>query len=362
MAGMDLSAFRDLFPALRRHVWLATPSQAPGATPVADALRDAIGEWADGDRDWPAYDESAQRTRQQIAALLGLGGPHDIALVQSVAEAAATVAGGLPAGSRVVVGADEYRSNLFPWLAARDRGVDVHEVPMPGGALPGDVLAAAVGERTTLVAVSAVQSATGYRTDLRPVAARCARTGTRLFVDATQSAGVLPLGVEPDFVAVHGYKWLVGPRGAAWLYVRPDRLGDVRPIAPNHKSTTRPWSDYYGGPLDLAPDARRLDMSLGWPAWAAAGTALDLVAALDPAAVEAHCLGLAASFRARCPLPALPSGLPSHIVSVAAPPGAAQALAAAGVKATVRAGHLRLGFHAFNTEADVETALRALPR
>jgi selenocysteine lyase/cysteine desulfurase len=101
-----------------------------------------------------------------------------------------------------------------------------------------------------------------------------------------QSAGVLPLGVEPDWVAVHGYKWLLAPRGAAWLHVRPDRVAGTRPLAPNHKGTTSPWTDYYGGPLALAPDARRFDMSLGWPAWAAAGTALDLVASLDSATVD----------------------------------------------------------------------------
>jgi selenocysteine lyase/cysteine desulfurase len=120
-----------------------------------------------------------------------------------------------------------------------------------------------------------------------------------------QSAGVLPLGVEPDWVAVHGYKWLLAPRGAAWLHVRPDRVAGTRPLAPNHKGTTSPWTDYYGGPLALAPDARRFDMSLGWPAWAAAGTALDLVASLDPATVEAQCVGLAEAFRTECRLRAL---------------------------------------------------------
>ncbi len=92
---MDPAAFRVLFPVLRRQVWLATPSQAPGSVPVAAALRAAVGQWMDGDREWPAYDEQAQRTRGQIAALLGLGAAGDVALLQSVAEAAATVAGGL---------------------------------------------------------------------------------------------------------------------------------------------------------------------------------------------------------------------------------------------------------------------------
>ncbi|MEV0148871.1 MULTISPECIES: aminotransferase class V-fold PLP-dependent enzyme [unclassified Nonomuraea] len=368
---MNLDAFRACFPVLDRLAWFTTPSSPPAPLPVTRALRAEIDDWEAGEVSWPRRDEAAQRTRGQFARLMRAAppgaGPGEVALVQSVAEAAATVAASLPPGSRVVVGAEEYRSNLFPWLDAARRGLRVELVPMPDGRLSGEALAGAVTPGTALVAVSHVQSATGWRVDLEPVAARCRETGARLFVDATQSAGVLPLppGVDPDYVAVHGYKWLLCPRGAAWLYVRPDRLSELHPLAPGPKSTAAPWSEFYGGPLAYAPDARRLDLSLCWPSWAGATAALDLVAGLDPVRLERHCLALAGLLREgaaelglRCP----PSERPSHIVTVEVPDAgdAVRRLEDLGVRVTARVGALRFGFHGFNTPEDVSRALSAL--
>ena len=365
---MNLELFRDQFPALADLTWLATPSIPPAATPVTRALHQALDDWTAGEASWQRRDEAAQRCRHQIAGLLGVAS-EDVALMQSVAEAAATVAASLRPGDRVVVGAQEYRSNLFPWLATEHRGVRVIQVPMPEGRLTGEALTTAIEYGTTLVAVSEVQSATGRRTDLTAVAARCREVGARLFVDATQSAGVLtmPEAVSPDYIAVHGYKWLLGPRGAAWLYVRPDRLEALGPLAPNHKGTPYPWRDFYGGPLAYAPDARKLDMSLSWPTWTGAAAALDLISSLDRPELERHCLNLGQLLRdgaAEQGLRCLPSELPSHIVTVTVPdPDAAlKELTAQGVRATARAGALRFGFHGFNTPDDVSRVLTALAR
>lgn len=365
---MELDEFRGCFPVLDRLVWLSTPSGAPAAASVSRALLDEVGGWMRGDASWVDRDQAAQRTRDQVAALLAVP-VADVALMQSVAEAASTVAGGLVPGDTVVVGEQEYRSNLFPWLAAQRRGVRVRHVPMPRGCLLSEDLVAAIDDATTLVAVSDVQSATGSRVDLAVVAERCRQVGARLFVDATQSAGVLalPAGVDADYLAVHGYKWLLCPRGSAWLYVRPDRLEALQPLAPNPKVTAEPWRDFYGGPLDYAPDARKLDMSLCWPAWAGAAAALDLMAGVDRSALERHCLSLAASLRVGATeqgLHCLPTERPTHIVAVAVPePASALSyLHAQGVRATARAGALRFGFHGFNTPEDVDRVLTALRR
>lgn len=90
--------------------------------------------------------------------------------------------------------------------------------------------------------------------------------GARLFVNLTQSLGALrfdPAEVRPDYFATHGYKWLLCPRGAAWLVTRPDRVDELEPLAPSWKSTAPPHG-YFGGPADLAPDAGRCDASPAW--------------------------------------------------------------------------------------------------
>jgi selenocysteine lyase/cysteine desulfurase len=241
-------------------------------------------------------------------------------------------------------------------------------VPSRDGVLYADDLAAAVDGSTVLVAVSAVHSATGARPRLDGLAGRCRAVGARLFVNATQLIGALRFDVgdvAPDFVATHGYKWLVTPRGAAWLHVRPDRVEDLRPLAPSWRTVDEPLADYYGGGLEMAPGARRLDGSLAWFSWAGALPAIELMASLDALEVEERCLALAAAFRREVTVMGfrtLPEQEPSQIVSLAVddPVATSVELDRRRVKAAVRGGLLRLSFHGFNDEEDLAAGLRAL--
>ncbi len=284
----DLAAFRAEFPALRRLVYLNTATVAPAARSVSAALRTVGREWEQGTFDWQRWEAQAHATREFFARLIGAA-PGSVALVSSVSEAAATVARSLRPPGRVVVGAREFRSNLFPWLASRDRGLEVVEVPATrDGVVTTNALMQAIDERTVLVAVTEVQSSSGFRVRVPEIAARARAVGARLFLSAMQSAGVLRLDVresDPDFVVAHGYKWLLAPRGAGWLYVRPDRLGELESLAPNWKSVAEPYAEYYGGPLAYAEDARKLDTSLAWFPWVGAKAALELLLSYEGSAL-----------------------------------------------------------------------------
>jgi selenocysteine lyase/cysteine desulfurase len=348
---MTPEEFRDLFPALRSTVWLDTPGSPPGAGPVVDALRDTVSAWSSGEFDWRTWDCAAEDARQLFARFIGVE-PGTVSAVGSLAEASATVAGSLPRG-RVVVAEDDFRSNLFPWLAR-------HDVV----AVPADRLADALDEDTALLAVSEVTTKDGRRRDLRALRAATDAVGARLFVNLTQSLGALrfdPL-IRPDYLAVHGYKWLLCPRGAAWLVTRPDRVGELAPLAPNWKSTPPPHG-YFGGPMHLADDAARCDASPAWFSWVGACAALRLIGSLDPARVEEHCLGLARCFAEGAQaLGFRLAAEPSHIVVLYArqPDRVASRWAEHGVRATAGPDRVRFGFHYFNAEADVTTALTAL--
>jgi selenocysteine lyase/cysteine desulfurase len=365
---MELSEFRQQFPALERYAWLNTPTVPPGNIPTLDALRRVIGEWERGEFSWQAWEEEAHATRERFAGLIGAA-PEQIGLIHAMVEGAATVAASLPRG-KVVVGAWEFRSNLFPWLALRNRDFEVVEVEPRNGVITTEALVENVDHRTVLLAVSEVQSSNGYRVDLGALADRCREVGARIYVNLTQSLGALRFDVDearPDFVAAHGYKWLLGPRAAGWLYVRPDRLDEVAPLAPNWKSVPEPYQDYYGGPLELARDTRKLDTSLSWFSWPGALASLNLLLSLDAEAVEGRCLGLASAFREAAGergFRMVPQEVPSQTVSleVPDPEGVRQRLREHDVVGAVRGGNLRLGFHAFNDESDVERALEALGR
>jgi selenocysteine lyase/cysteine desulfurase len=248
-------------------------------------------------------------------------------------------------GARVLVAAGEFTSVSWPFAAQAARGVTVVATELE-----------AVGECAAgfdVVAVSVVQSADGRIVDLAALRAAQA-TGTRVVLDATQSLGWLDADLSfADAVVAGGYKWLLSPRGTAWLAIRPDWSP-----SPHHAgwyAGADVWDSVYGLPLRLADDARALDASPAWYCHVGAAVALPWLAGLDRAAVRAHCVGLADAFCAGLGLP--PAG--SAIVSVRHPDAMAR-LTAAGVTASARAGAARLAFHLYNTEADVNPAVAAL--
>ena len=362
------SELRSLVPALSRVTYLNTPTTAPGTTPVMEAVRKAEDDWLSGRFDWMSWEADAEATRALFAARIG-GRSEDVALVSTHAEAAASVAAGLPPG-RIVVGSREFRSNLFPWLALARRGFEVVEVPASDGVVSTDALCSAIQPGTLLAAVTEVQSTNGFRVRLSEIGARCREVGARFFVDLTQSLGVLRHDVaqsQADYVAAHGYKWLLAPRGTTWLWVRPGRLEGLQPLVPSWKSVAQPFADYYGGPIEslLAPTARRLDGSLAWLSWVGARASLTWLASLDVASVERRCLDLAESFgRAAVDrgYRLAPAELPSQTraIAVGDPEALRARLADRGIIAAVRGSSLRVGFHFYNDESDVAAALAAL--
>ncbi|GIW11984.1 MAG: aminotransferase class V [Dehalococcoidia bacterium] len=361
-----LDAFRAQFPALERIVYLDTATVAPGARPVVRALRQVLDEWERGECSSRAWDAAGLEARTQFARLVNAPA-EAVALIGSASEGAAMIGASLPPG-RVVVGEREFRSNLFPWLALEERGFRLTLVPATDGVVSTEALVRAIDQETVLVAVSAVQFAHGYRVRLEEVAARAHASGALLFVDATQAVGALAFDVQrlqPDALVAHGYKWLLCPRGAAWLYVAPHWLPRVRPLAPSWRSAADPYAHLSGGPYVLPADARKLDLSPAWFSWVGARAALALLLDLPLAQVEARCLELADYFRQeaqRLGAELVPTEEPSHVLGLVSddPQRLQAALAAGGVLTSARDRYLRLGFHAFNNEADVEQALEAL--
>jgi len=361
--SMTSREFRSLFPALDHWAWFDTPAAPPAAGPVADALAAALDDWRSGQFSWRTWDSAPGRCRDTFAALAGVD-PATVSLHGSAAEAVATVSRSLPSGS-VVIPASDYRSVLFPLLALDQERNPVLRADATG---PDDManaedIARTIREDTVLVAVSQALTSSGRRLDLARITEAAHDAGARLLVDMTQSFGILdrdlgPLGI--DHVIVHGYKWLLCPRGAAWMATRADRLEHLQPLMPNWKSTSSPHG-YFGGDLGmLAGTAERLDASPAWLSWVGAEAALEIMSRLDAAEVEAHCVGLARywteAVRKLGFAPVL-AQQQSHIAVAempAAMPGIAGMLEDSGIKTSAVGGRLRIGVHYFNTQDDVD--------
>jgi selenocysteine lyase/cysteine desulfurase len=329
--------------------YLNTASIGVPPVAVADAVVEAVRGWRGGARRAPDFDEPVAVARAAFARLVGVSADR-VAISGSVSPLVGLVAANLPAGARVLVPRGEFTSVTFPFAVQAARGVVVTEVDLTQ-------LPARAGE-ADLVACSVVQSADGALVDLDALRAHTADTHTRVLLDATQAVGWLPLSLGwADAVVAAGYKWLLCPRGAAWLAVS-ERLGDTLvPHAANWYAGEDRWASVYDLPPELAGDARRLDASPAWFSHVGAAVALPWLASLDAEAVRAHCVGLANQLRVG--LGQRPS---DSAITVVDRPGAAPRLAAAGVVASTRRGAARLACHLYNTQADVERALQALNR
>lgn len=357
----------NAFPTLGDLAYFDTPTQGVPTALGTAALREAIEDWETGLADWRSWEEDARACRSAVAILLGCQ-PEDVALVPSVVTAATTVAAQLPPG-RIVVADREYRSNLLPWLAQRSFGREVALIEGDGPLT--EQIIDGLDEEVSLIAVSHVQSADGERVALERITESAHRLGARVFVDATQSLGVLDVlqeAPEADFVAAAGYKWLLGGRGTGYFYVRTELQQNCQPILASPMSASDlPEGRYYGGPYVPFEDARRFDQSLAWLGWVASRPGVEMLSNIGGSSLERHALGLASHFRAGLEALGLRDRLsrsdtPSPIVAFSAddPDGLSRELLGRGVRASVRSTGVRFGFHLYNDESQVDAALEVI--
>jgi selenocysteine lyase/cysteine desulfurase len=314
---------------------------------LIDALQGCIAQWQAGTMDVPSFDGYVRDGRAGYGALAGV--PVDsVVMAGNVSAALGLVAAAVPDGSRVATLAGEFTSTTFPFAAQAGRGVTLTELT------PDELVASAAD--FDVVTASLVQSANGAVLDVDGLRKALAGTDTLTVVDITQALGwkTVDLGwVDVTVAAV--YKWLLAPRGTAWMSLS-DRVGRfITPHAANWYAGEDPWQSIYGLPLRLAGDARRFDVSPTWFSVLGAGLTLPWLATLDSAAVESHTVGLASRARAELGLAQQDSAIVSIPIA-----DAAGKLAAAGIRASVRAGAVRVGFHLYNTENDLDRLLDAL--
>lgn len=332
--------------------YLNTPGSGLLPARAATALRAAVEESVSYGTMGRDYFGPADAARGSFARLLGTT-PDRVAVGGSVAVFSGLIAGSLPEGAEVLLPEGEFSSLANPFSMRAD--LRVRTAPL-------ERLAEAVRPTTDLVAFSAVQALDGRIADLAAVREAARAHGARTALDATQAAGWLPLHApDYDYVLCGAFKWLLCPRGTAFLVVGAD--------APQPPALHAGWvagadpmrSNY--GPIDpLAEGARRYDEPHALLAYLGAQQSLALIEEIGVPAVHAHDTALADRYRAGLaelghePLPAPGSA----IVTVPGLADAHERLADAGVLVAVRAGKLRAGFHLYNSPDDVDRLLQLL--
>jgi len=329
--------------------YLNTASIGVPPRSCVEAFQRATAQWGRGELAAPDFDPFVASARRSFSRLIGV--PEDcVAIAATVSEFVGMIASSLPAGSEVVCAEEDFTSVLFPFLVRQQAGeLAVRVVPL-------DRVVESIRSGTAMVALSAVQSADGRVFDHAGLREAARRHGAATLIDATQAVGWLPLAWSDfDFVAVAAYKWLLSPRGATFLYVRPERLPQLRPQAAGWYAGEDVWDSIYGPPLRLARTARRLDVSPAWLSWVGCAASLEFLEKVGIERIHEHDVRLASLFSER----ALGRTCESAIVSIAGD-AVFERLRAKKIAVSRRAGATRLSFHLHNTEDDAIAAADAV--
>ena len=369
---MSLPLGRDLFPVTQKFAFLNNAAESPLNTATHARIQEYLATALAAPHTRPAAVRA--EVRELLAELLG-GRSEDFAMMSGTCQGINAVAAGIEwkEGDNVVVPDEEHWSNVFPWLALRERGVEVRVVPLAGDrAVPPESVEALVDDRTRVVSTAHVQFATGHRCDLRRLSAIAHRRGALLVVDGIQGAGACPVNLVEDGVDVYaagGFKWLLGMPGTGFLYVNAEARRRIRPSSPGMFAAGTSIKE-----IAFHDDARQYEggsiaysLFHGWCAGLRVLRDIGVQAIFERNLKLTGLLleGLAAKPHVRLMTPVADAGARSQIVAITL--GSAEAngelcarLLAGGVIVANRGATVRIAPNFFNTEEEIEKLLGLL--
>jgi len=317
-----------------------------------------------------------RRVRERAAALIGAG-PDEIAMAPSTSFGINLAAVGLrvPAGSTVLATNREFPANVLPWMDRNRLQLEMVPVGPEGNPDEARLLERVAAGGVGILAISSVQFTTGFRADLAVLGRACREQGTFLVVDAIQSLGQVHLDVAKtpvDVLATGSHKWLCGPFGAGFVYVRREVQDRMDPVfvgwtAVRSGQQVESVLDYG---LDFLPDARRYEC--GTPPFqdlAGLAESLDLLLEAGVPRIEEYVASLLDPLRSwlrgRPGVELLGGSDPlrhTGIVACRVPETREtyRALRRAGIVCSVREGALRFAAHLYNTEHQIGRLLDVL--
>jgi cysteine desulfurase / selenocysteine lyase len=328
------------------------------------------------------YFDVPNRIRECIAKLIG-GKPDEIALTSGASTGAAAVAYALQwlPGDEVIVAKGEFPLQYTAWKPMEEReGLQLKIVAPQGRFLTADDLIAAMTPKTRVVSVSLVRYDDGSLLDARRVAAACHAQGALLLLDVSQCCGAMKMDVHQlgaDFLVCAGYKWLLGPFGTGFFWIKSEQITTARPapfywmaVAGSHN-----FSELNFDNPKPAANAKRWDA----PEWAsyfnfnlaAMDTSVELVSRMGPERVAAHNRRLIDFMFERLPKDRCVPASPVDAVH-RGPYGCFagrsrekttelyQRLRKENVIVSLREGNIRVSPHLYNTERDIDRLISVI--
>ncbi len=376
MATQLPGSIRDRFPILERAVYTNSCSQGALSNDVRAAYQQYLTDWDDKGAPWELWVDQAEGARARFARLLNAT-PDEVAVTTSVSAGVSSLLSGLrhaEGRNKIVISDFEFPTIGQITHAQELRGSKVdHVAAASDTTIPLERLAEAIDDETGLVAITLVSFRHGSKTDVKEVIRLAHEVGALVLVDSFQGVGAIPIDVRDlnaDFVTGGVLKYLLGSSGLAFLYCRADLLPQITPTVTGWFADEDIFKmDIY----DYSPSATARKFESGTPPIPniyAGNAGMDLMHEIGIAATEQHVSRLTLQLvegldriGAKMVTPRDPTKR-GPMVAVATTD--AQAMVATlkedGILTSARDGNIRLSFHCYNSEEDIERVVAGLER
>lgn len=361
---------RSHFPILREKTYVNSCSQGALSLQVESALREFIASWHEHGSPWDRWVQRYEEARVVFASFIGAK-PDEVAITFCASTAFNAIASSLDFGSRpkVVMGEFEFPTMGHVWLAQQSRGADVRFIEAEGERVPVEAYEREVDNETAIVPVTRVCFTNGFRSDVTRIAEIAHRQGAYVLVDDYQDAGTRLIDVKAlgvDFYVTGTLKYLLGSSGVAFLYVREEIISQLTPAVGGWFAQDNPFTF---NPLvnELSPTARRFQSGTPpIPNVYATMAGVGLLADIGPENTASHiaeltgaCISRARDMRVMIKTP-LDSIGPLVVVKCKDAEAMVNRLADQNIIASSRRDGLRLAWHCYNTQDDVDRVIQVI--
>jgi selenocysteine lyase/cysteine desulfurase len=370
LSSEQIAGLRSHFSILQKKTYLYSCSQGALCDAVERGMTAYAESWRESSDPWAVWMEKYEEIRVAFARFINAK-PEEVAVITSASAGINPIANALQFDGRnkVVMGEFEFPTMGQIWLAQQARGAKVTFLSATNDSIPLERYQENIDQQTRIVPLTHVSFVNGFRSDVSAITRVAHESGAMVFLDGYQDCGTRPLDVKAldvDFFVTGTLKYLLGPPGLAFLYVREDHIEKLTPsmtswFAQQHVFAFDPRK------LEPALSARRFEggsppipnIYAGLPALAfLSELGLDKVAGQIQALTQCFLRGVR-DLGLESKTPADSAG-PLVVLRCKDAPALMAKLLARNIVTSSRRDGLRFAFHVYNNTDDVHTALAAL--
>jgi selenocysteine lyase/cysteine desulfurase len=372
LTDTQIHEIRSRFSIFQRKIYLNTCSQGALSDAVRAGLQDYMASWHEQGSPWELWVDRYEAARTAFAKFINAS-PDEVAIVTSASAGINSVASALDFRERkkVVLGEFEFPTMGHIWLAQRARGADVQFAEAEGNRIPAVNYEKMIDGNTLIVALTHVCFKNGFRSEVNAITQIAHRSGALVMLDDYQDCGTRPVDVKAmdlDFFVTGTLKYLLGPPGLAFMYVRKELISSLAPTVTGWFAQANPFA-FDPQHLDLSPTARRFESgSPSVPNVYAAVPGFELLREIGMKNVASHIntltqslLSCALDVGIRAKTPADSAG-PLVVLQSKDSTLMVQKLIESGIVASSRHDGLRISFHVYNTMDDVRAVAEVLKK